>query len=532
MEDYHHEDGILTAGKNKSYWVDPRIPFKPYPPLQANLETDVVIVGGGLAGLSVAYCLTQAGKKVALVEDGLMGSGETGRTTAHLVTALDDRFYALEKYFNEHDAKLIVESHRLAIDMVESIVQKENIQCDFERVDGYLFLHPTDKEESLVKEFDAGLRAGVDIHTMDYTPGFADAGKCLRFANQAQFHPMKYLAGLCRAIDEKGGQLFTRTHASQINHKGITTDTGFTIKANHVVVATNAPVNDVFSMMLKQYAYRTYVIGALIKKFTLPRALWWDTGDHAINSTVPPYHYVRVCSYNDQYDLLMVGGEDHITGGTFGQVAEEGRYALLEAWARKHIPMENVIYRWSGEVLEPMDGIAFIGRNPWDHDNVYIVTGDSGNGMTHCSFAGMLITDLILGRENKWEQLYKPIRFRLKASGPFFKLLKDDFVNVLKKWFYTDTVELASIGKGEAKVVMMEGQKCGAFRDSAGVLHIVSTECTHLKCMVVWNNDEQSWDCPCHGSRFTFTGKVINGPAINDLESFSAPLNTDIKISV
>jgi nitrite reductase/ring-hydroxylating ferredoxin subunit len=174
-------------------------------------------------------------------------------------------------------------------------------------------------------------------------------------------------------------------------------------------------------------------------------------------------------------------------------------------------------------VLVPMDALAYIGRNPWDKDNVYIVTGDCGIGMTHCTIAGILITDLITGKENKWTKLYNPYRFTLKASGPFFKILKDDLVSVLKKWFYNDTVELSEIKNGQAKIVELEGQKCGAFRDANGHLHIVSAECTHLKCMVVWNNDEQSWDCPCHGSRFTYMGKVINGPAIDDLPAYSVP---------
>jgi YD repeat-containing protein len=278
-------------------------------------------------------------------------------------------------------------------------------------------------------------------------------------------------------------------------------------------------------MMLKQFAYRTYVIGALLKKDVLPKALWWDTGDHAINTADPPYHYLRLCNYSDQYDLLLSGGVDDVTGNTDSDgEPEEYRYDKLEAWTAERFPIGEILYRWSGQVLEPMDGVAYIGGNPWDKGNVYIATGSSGTGMTHFTIAGMLISDLISERENSWEKIYNPKRFNLKASGPFFKMLKDDIVNVLKKWVYTDTTELSSVQKGEARVVLMEGEKCGAFRDSEGQLHIVSTECTHLKCMVKWNNDELSWDCPCHGSRFTYTGKVINGPAISDLESFSVPL--------
>ncbi len=512
-----------STGENISYWNDTTSPTIQNP-LKENLEADVVIVGGGIAGLSVAYCLSQSGKKVVLVEDGFIGSGETGRTTAHFVTALDDRYYNLENIFGEKKTKLIVESHQLAIDFVEQTVKKENIDCGFERVNGYLFLHPSDKKESLELELKAALRSGVEVKVVDEIPGLPESGQALCFMNQAQFHPLKYLSGLCKAIEQKGGKIYTGTHAEKIDYKGITTAEGFTIKAKHIVVATNSPVNNLYTMFSKQYAYRTYVIGALIKKGLLPKALWWDTGDFEINSKFPPYHYVRVHPYNEQYDILISGGEDHpIADTSMNNVTEKERYTLVENWTRKYFPIEKILYQWSGQVLEPMDGIAFIGRNPFDHDNVYIITGDSGNGMTHCSFAGLLISDLINEIENKWEQLYSPLRFTFKESGSVVKLVKDDLMNVLKKWFYTGSVELSSIKNGEAGIVKLDGNKCGAYRDDFGKLHLVSAECTHLKCMVLWNNDAKSWDCPCHGSRFTYEGKVINGPANYDLPAYNEP---------
>lgn len=514
-------DAGITAGKNISYWTDTTTPSKKNP-LKENLETEVVIIGGGLAGLSVAYCLIQSGKSIVLVEDGFIGSGETGRTTAHLVTALDDRYYDLERTFGDEKTKLIAESHITAINFVERTIHKENIDCGFERVNGYLFRHPSDHKDALKLELKAALNAGVEIKEVDAAPGLLQTEQALCFLNQAQFHPLKYLDGLCKAIEKKGGKIFTGTHASKINHEGITTEAGFTVKAKHVVVATNSPVNNIYTTFEKQYAYRTYVIGALVKKDLLPKALWWDTGDFKSNSKVPPYHYTRVHPYNEQYDLLICGGEDHPTADTSKtKVIEEDRYELVEAWARKYFPIGEVVYRWSGQVLEPMDGIAFIGRNPFDHDNVYIITGDSGNGMTHCPFAGLLISDLINGKDNKWEKLYSPLRFTVKKSTAEMKLLFDDLVNVLKKWFYTGCVELSSIKNGEAGIVKLDGKKCGAYRDESGKLYLVSADCTHLKCMVLWNNDEKSWDCPCHGSRFTYKGNVINGPANFDLPAYS-----------
>jgi glycine/D-amino acid oxidase-like deaminating enzyme/nitrite reductase/ring-hydroxylating ferredoxin subunit len=525
------ENPQVTSGKNISYWTDTINEQSPNP-LKENLETDVVIVGGGIAGLSTAYCLTQSGKKVVLVEDGFIGSGETGRTTAHFVTALDNRYSDLEKAFGEEKTKLIAESHRTAIDFVENTIKKENIDCGFERLNGYLFRHPTDKENSLEEELKSALKAGVELKKTDKAPGMLMTEKALCFFNQAQFHPLKYLHGLCKAIEQKGGKIFTVTHASKIDHKGITTADGFTVKAKHIVIATNSTVNNVYTIFEKEYAYRTYVIGALIKKDSLPKALWWDTGDFESNPEIPPYHYVRISSYNEQYDILISGGEDHPTANTSKtHVSEENRYKLLEDWTRKYFPIGEIVYRWSGQILEPMDGVAFIGRNQFDHDNVYIITGDSGNGMTHFSFAGLLISDLVNGKENKWEELYRPSRFTLSESGQVAQLLTDDLVNVLKKWFYRGNVELSAIKNGEAGIVKLDGKKCGAYRDASGKLYLVSAECTHLKCMVLWNNDEKSWDCPCHGSRFTYEGRVMNGPANSDLPSYSESVSSDSAVN-
>jgi glycine/D-amino acid oxidase-like deaminating enzyme/nitrite reductase/ring-hydroxylating ferredoxin subunit len=515
----------LTAGTHISFWVDSVVAPLPFEKLQENISTDVVVVGGGIAGLTVAYTLLQSGKKVIVVEDGHIGSGETGRTTAHLVTALDDRYYVLQQAFGKEGAKLAAESHRAAIEHVADIVRRENIDCDFERVPGYLFLHPTDKRDSLEKEYNALQEAGVQSAWLDKIPGMLnESGSCIRFDNQAQFHPMRYLQGLARGIEKMGGRIYTQTHARDIDHTGIVTDDGFKVAAAHVVVATNSPVNDRFAIHLKQYAFRTYVVAALIPKGTLPRALWWDTGDFNMDPEVPPYHYVRTHPYDETYDLLISGGEDHPTGlaESQGGRAEEDRYQKLERWTRHHFPAGEIVYRWSGQVMEPMDGLAFIGKNPWDKDNVYIVTGDSGNGMTHGTLAGLLITDLINGKENSWEKIYRPSRFKLfKAGKTFFKeLIGGLFAYLKENPAHVDAATLSSIAPDSGNIVELGGEKFGVYRDTDNHYHIISPECTHLKCTVAWNNDEKSWDCPCHGSRFTADGDVLNGPANKPLPSY------------
>jgi glycine/D-amino acid oxidase-like deaminating enzyme/nitrite reductase/ring-hydroxylating ferredoxin subunit len=513
------QDPNVTSGKNISFWTSSVEPIA-FQPLDKDIQTNVVIVGGGISGLSIAYSLIQSGQKVVVIEDGNIGSGETGRTTAHLVTALDDRYYHLESVFGEDETRLIAESQEAAIDFIERTVKAHSIDCDFERLDGYLFLHPTDKPDSLASELKALLRAGVEAVELPVTPGLNESSPCIKFYDQAQFHPLKYLKGLCEAIVKMGGQIFTGTHADKIDSSGVVTSGGHKVVAENVVIATNSPVNNKFVMHLKQYAYRTYVIGARVKKGSIPKALWWDTGDFKTNSRIPPYHYVRVHKLDDNYDLLICGGEDHPVGmADEDRISEEDHYSLLEYWLKKHFTVEDIIYQWSGQVIEPMDSLAYIGRNPMDKDNVYIVTGDSGNGMTNGTIAGIIIADLINGKENPWSKLYDPGRFKLFSAGNvFFSELVGGTIAYLKnKPHDVKAIELANIPVDEGRIVELEGKKVGAYRDKNRVLHVVGAECTHLKCIVKWNNSEKSWDCPCHGSRFMVDGNVINGPANNNL---------------
>ena len=519
MENQNHAHAAsekLTSGSHDTAWINTVEPLA-YSKLMENLDPDVVVIGGGIAGVTTAYCLSRSGKKVVILEDGFIGSGETGRTTAHLVTALDDRYYELEHTFGEKKASLIAESHREAIDFIEHTSRTEQIPCDFKRVDGYLFLHPSDKEESITKELEAATKAGLQVEEVNFMPGMPEhEGRCLRFLNQAQFHPLKYLKGLCEAIRKNGGAIYTNTHAKEIDHTGVLTDEGFRINAKHIVVATNTPVNNLVVMHLKQYAYRTYVIAAKIKKGSLPECLWWDTGDFTANENIPPYHYVRTQNLDDDHDLLIIGGEDHATGlADIDSRPEEERYAALENWAKQNFKSGEILYRWSGQVMEPMDGLAYMGRNPMDQNNVYIITGDSGNGMTHATIGALLIDDLINNRENKFEDLYDPSRFKaISAGSVFFKEFVGGFRNYMKaKKKDAKDNELDTLRVNEGKIIELSGKKYGVFCDENNELHFVGTECTHLKCTVRWNNDEKSWDCPCHGSRFSYEGKVLNGPA-------------------
>ncbi len=505
----------ITSGTNISYWIQSS-PGKNFGSLNSDLVSDVVVVGAGIAGLTTAYFLAKAGAKVVVVEDGTIGSGETGRTTAHLVNAIDDRYYELEKYFGKEGAKLAIESHTTAVDRIEQIVKQERIRCDFKRLDGYLFLHPTDSLESLQEDLKAAEQVGLNqIKLIDRAPiSTFDSGPCLHYPDQAQFHPMKYLNALADRVVKHGGKIFTGTHASDFHSDRIETSAGFRINADHIVVATNTPVNDRVTMHTKQAPYRTYVVALRVPHNSIPHLLLWDTGDQ--NHRPYPYHYIRLQKMDDSSDLLIVGGEDHKTGQADDW---ESRFHALEAWTREKFQTAGeLLFRWSGQVMEPIDSLAFIGRNPGD-ENVYICTGDSGNGMTHGTIAGILISDLILGITNPWVKVYDPSRKSLRAAEDFVA----ENVNVLKQ--YTDWVQKGDIDKiGKLRpgqgAVLKEGLKpLAVYRDESGTVHASSAVCVHLGCIVQWNGEEKTFDCPCHGSRFTCDGKVVNGPANRNLKT-------------
>lgn len=483
-------------------------------PFDRSLETDVCIVGAGIAGLSTAYSLSCEGKSVVVLDDGPIGGGMTERTTAHLSNVIDDGYVTIERLHGEQGARLAAESHTAAINRIETIVVTERLACDFERVDGFLFPSPGQPLERLEEEQAAALRAGIAGVEWIERPAdpVLEPGGCLRFPRQAQFHPLKFMAGLEQAIVRCGGRIFTNTHVEAVKggkHVRIETRQGHSMVAQSLVVATNTPINDTVVVHTKQAPYTTYVLGARVPKGSVPTALYWDQAD--------PYHYVRIQkdAAAHGHDVLIVGGEDHKTGQ-----ADDGeeRYRRLERWARKRFPMmEQIEYRWSGQVMEPMDGVALIGRNPGDTSDVYIATGDSGMGMTHGMIAGMLITDLIQGRTNAWAELYDPSRKSLKSIGTFVQ----ENVNVAAQ--YADWISSGDIGsedhipKDSGAVLRNGMQKVAVYRDEEGTFHRRSAVCPHLKCIVAWDSIEHTWNCPCHGSRFDAYGKVINGPANSDL---------------
>jgi glycine/D-amino acid oxidase-like deaminating enzyme/nitrite reductase/ring-hydroxylating ferredoxin subunit len=513
------------AGHNVSFWERTAEKFRTAP-LSADIDVDVCIIGAGIAGMSAAYELTRSGRSVAVIDDGPVGGGMTGRTTAHLVNALDDRYYELESMLGEEAARLAAASHTEAINRIDEIVREEKIACDFERLDGYLFLPEGAKSDSIDKEYEAALPARLlEIERLPGAPIIQNvSGPALRFPRQAQFHPLKYLNALAEPITRRGGRIFTGNRVMNVvggKTVGIETREGRHVIARAAIVATNAPVNDRYVIHTKQAPYATYVLGFRVERDVIPHALFWDTAQTAAEDKQffgpVAYHYVRLAPDGD-HDVLIVGGQDHKTAQAFDF---DARFQNLENWTRVHFPAAGEITdRWSGQVMEPVDGLAYIGPDPGGDENVYVVTGDSGNGMTHGVIAGILLNDLINGRDSPWADIYNPARKTLKPVVVADYLKENaNVVTQLRDYLTSGDVPAAGkIARGEGALIREGLKKIAAYRDESGTLHKRSAVCPHLKCIVRWNAAEKTWDCPCHGSRFDCMGIMLNGPSSGDLE--------------
>jgi glycine/D-amino acid oxidase-like deaminating enzyme/nitrite reductase/ring-hydroxylating ferredoxin subunit len=472
-------------------------------------------VGAGIAGLSTAYLLAADGRSVAVLEAREPGMGETSRTTAHLVTALDRGWTALIGTHGEALARLAADSHRAAIDRVERLCVEERADCGFARVDGFLFASPRTAHGALEAELDAARRAGVSgVDMVPRAPlrGY-DTGPCLRFPRQAVCHPLRLLDALRAGIERRGGRLFGRARVDALEPgrpSRVRSAAGLTVTADAVVIATNSPVAGAPSLHAKQAPYRTYAIAAPIARGTVPDALYWDTDE--------PFHYVRLDRSGETHDVLIVGGEDHKTGQGGGTANE--RYRRLAAWARRRFPGVGApLARWSGQVMETADGLAYVGRAR-DDAEVLVATGDCGNGMTHGMVAGLLLADLVARRPNPWEAAYEPGRLRLRA----IPTLARENANValqMTDWLRPGELsDLDVIAPGTGAVVRRGAWRVAAYRRPAGDVVLLSAVCPHMGCIVRWNAAERTWDCPCHGSRYRPEGGVISGPTTRGLAAF------------
>jgi glycine/D-amino acid oxidase-like deaminating enzyme/nitrite reductase/ring-hydroxylating ferredoxin subunit len=424
----------------------------------------------------------------------------------------------MKKLHGTEGARLIANSQVAAIDKIEEIIKKENIDCDFARVPGFLFPSEEHGKDFIEEEHKVSKESGLDVSIVQDAP-IKDfkTGPSILFNNQAQFDCVKYLFALAKIIQQRGGQIYTMTHAKEMkggDDAHVTVEGDYKVQCNHIAVCTNSPVNAGMTIHGFQEPMRSYVVCAKVPKGYVKQALYWDTHD--------PYHYARLQYLDDKVseNTLIIGGEDHRVGEQHkDQQYIEERYHQLEKWARDRWPqMGPIVSKWSGQVFEPVDGVPFMGKAAFDKPNVYYITGDSGQGMTNATAGAILITDLIQGRSNKWETLFKTDRLPMRSVTDMVTHAAKTFREYMEWMTSSDVKDIEDILPDHGAVMRTDGfTKVACYRDCEGCLHKFSAVCTHLGGIVVWNDNEKTFDCGCHGSRFDKFGKVINGPANKDL---------------
>lgn len=493
-----------------SYWLATQ-PLPRFPALKQDLTVDVIVVGAGMAGVTSAYLLKKAGLRVALLERSRCGGVNTSYTTAHLTYVTDMRLNALVRSFGRNAARRVWDAGGAAIDQIFHNIQTEVIACDFKWLPGYLHAAINGKEPdvaSLRKDALLARELGFAASFTEAVPYLAPPG--VKFDHQALFHPLKYLRRLLETIPGDGSFVFENSEVSEFTEKPLVVNSrGHKISGKFLVLATHTPMlSSVLSANLLQTKlalYSSYAIGAKAPANSLPEALFWDTDD--------PYNYLRI-EHRRGFDYLILGGEDHKTGQ---ETHTEEHYSRLEAQLKQWIPQATMEHRWSGQVIETTDGLPYIGEVG---DAQFVATGFAGNGMTFGTLSGMMATDAVLGRKNPWTELFSPHRKKLRhAALEYLKENKDYPYYLVRDWIGgSEGKSLKALKRGQGKILNLDGRKVAAYRDQQGAVTLCSPVCTHLKCIVAWNPSEQTWDCPCHGSRFLPTGEVLSGPAQTPLE--------------
>lgn len=495
----------MTSRTTAPIWT--RSPATTYRPrLAADLEVDVVVVGGGITGVTTALLLAEAGKNVCLLEGRRFGAGVSGASTAHVTEAVDTRYHELESRFGRDGARLVRASSRDAIEKIAELAR--DVNCDFERVNGYLYTELEPQLAELDAELAAATRAGASVERCDVpldVPAFA--GIC--FADQAQLDPVAYLGALALRLERSGAHVHEGVSMLDVETKKsveVTTDAGPTVRAQAIVLATHAPFAKL-TLQLNLAQYRSYALAGPCAR--PPSGLFWDMAD--------PYHYIRNAKMGlERY--VIIGGSDHRTG----ELPEGGPAAPfqeLEAYAERLGVRPEA--RWSAQVVESADGLPFIGR-PNEDEPLYVATGFGGNGVSFGTLSAMLISDAILGRSNRFADLYRANRFKPSALGTVLSENLDTAVHALADHVRAPShLGAMELEPGTGAIIKHGSERLAVYRDDAGTAHAVSCICTHMGCQVAFNPIERSWDCPCHGSRFDIDGRVLDGPATKPLEKRS-----------
>lgn len=479
----------------------------------AKATYDVAIIGAGISGMTTALLLQKAGKNCLVLDSGNLGFGTTGGTTAHINTFFDTTYPEIESKFSKDAAKLVADAGKLAIEMISDFTQTYQIDCDLETKVGYLYAETEKEAEQLGEILESAKNAGIEVDRSTTNGLPISFLQSIKFEDQAQFHPLKYLQGLAKTFIALGGTIkenvFINDVREEENHcTAISDDETFT--AYDIVYATHIPPG-INKFSFRCAPYRSYVLGIRLNDDSqYPENLAYDMQE--------PYHYFRTHEIDGE-KILILGGADHKTGHDDPQQAFED----LENYASQRFVIKDIPYQWSSQYYVPTDGLPYIGRMNKADDHIYVATGYNGNGMTWGTIAGHIISDLILAKENQFTELFDPCR--VKPIAGFTEFVKENtdvaYHFVVDRFKAEDLETFKEIAKDEGKIVDYEGTQLAIYKDKTGIITALNPVCTHAGCIVSFNSEEKSWDCPCHGGRFDLEGKVLCGPPQANLKQVS-----------
>lgn len=509
------ENDNRTRREPGSYWMATNeIPT--YPSLQSNESTDIAVIGGGIAGIITAYLLAKEGKEVTLLEAGRLVGGVTGNTTAKISAQHGTIYSTLMKTAGEKEARLYYEANLEGLQCIENLAQELGIDCMFSRRDAFIYANTEAGAKLLEKEADAYWKLGIDgeLAVVDAQAELPfDIRQALVMRNQAQFNPVQFLGGLVKELEKMNVKIYENTRAVKVLSKHdpvIQTENLSRLMCNKVIVATHYPFNDSDGLYFARMAVnRSYAIAAKVSG-KIPQGMYISVDQ--------PKRSLRSIEQEDGESLLMIGGEGHGSGKQTKDTMEY--YKNLEQTGREQFGLEETLYHWSAQDMSTLDKIPYIGTITAGYDHILVATGFDKWGMAHGAVAARLLTDQVMGRDNKYRGMYKPTRSKMKTVDAV-SFLKDNASvakELVKGKLKMPSKTIDSLSNGQGALVKHQNERAGAYRDKYGQLHLVDATCTHMGCETKWNEAERSWDCPCHGSRFSYTGEVLNGPAVKPLK--------------
>ncbi|WP_026672065.1 FAD-dependent oxidoreductase [Alkalihalobacterium bogoriense] len=484
------------------YWRE-SITLESFPKLNDHIETDVAIVGGGIVGITTAYLLSQQGLRVTILEAGKLANGTTGHTTAKITSQHGLIYDEFIEHFGEEKAKMYYEANEQAKHFIESIVSKHNIDCQLKKQEAYVYTNADDYMDKLEKEWKAYQKLGIPSEFVHNIPVPVDMKAAIMMKNQAQFHPLQYLSKLIEDV-KSNGHIYEQTTVIDLEEGErpiVMTEDGYKVSCKYVIAASHFPFKDGRNLFFSRlYPYRSYIVGVKIKE-DYPGGMY-------INAEKPS-RSLRSAGKDDR--LVLVSGEEHKTGQGISMLKH---YEALETYAKKVFDVESIPYRWSAQDYTTADKMPYVGQTSHRHENVFVATGFRKWGMTNSTNAALLLTDLIINKENPFVDLFSPNRF--VADPSVRKIVKENAdvaAQFIKGKLDNVTRTPDDLGLDEGAPVHVNGKRCGGYKDKEGNVTLVDTTCTHMYCEVEWNSGDRTWDCPCHGSRFSIEGEVIEGPA-------------------